>query len=120
MKRAKLLLEVPNLRPPPRDKSARRAEIRMEEIEDTSTVLLPDELMTDDNFTMSGAATPAQDKPDTGISQMETADIETELNNLLTIDDQNPSPSMVADPTLTPEPAATASTQNSADYQPAK
>ena len=74
----------------------------MEENEDTSTAILPDESMTDDNFTLSGAATPAQDEPDTGISQMEDADIESELNNLLTIGDQTPSSSMVTDPNVNP------------------
>ena len=69
---------------------------------------------------MSGAATPAQDDPDTGDSQMEAADIESELNNLLTIGDQRPSPSMMADPTVNHEPAATASTQNLADAQAAE
>ena len=47
----------------------------------------PDESMIDDIFNLSGAATPTQDEPDTGISQMDAADIESELNNLLTIDD---------------------------------
>ena len=74
----------------------------MEENEDTSTLILPDESMTDDNFTMSGAATPVQDEPDTGSSQVEGADIESELNNLLAFDDQSPSPSMVADHTVNP------------------
>ena len=87
---------------PPRNKSAKRAEIRMEESEDTSTLILPDESMTDDNFTMSGAATPVQDEPDTGSSQVEGADIESELNYLLAFDDQSPSPSMVAHHTVNP------------------
>ena len=39
------------------------------------TTGLHDEIMTDDNFTLSGAATPAQDKPDMGMSQMDAADI---------------------------------------------
>ena len=68
--------------------------------------------MTDDNFTRSGAATPAQDDPDTGISQMEAADIESELNNLLTIDDPNPSSIMVEHPVTNLEPVATTSMQD--------
>ena len=106
--------------PSPEIGQADRAEIRMGENEDTPTVMLPDELMTDDIFTMSGAATPAQDETDTGISQMEAADIVSELNSLLTIDDQSPSPFMAADPIVNPEPAATESTQNLADDQPAE
>ena len=78
----------------------------------------PEESMTDDNFTLSGAATPAQDKPDTGISQMEAADIESELNNLLTIEDPNPSPTMLADPVTNLEPAATTSMQDLPKDQP--
>ena len=60
-----------------------------------------------DNFTLSGAATPAQDEPDNAISQMEAADIESELNNLLTIDNRSPSPTMVTEPSLDPEPLVT-------------
>ena len=78
----------------------------------------PDEPMAEDNFTLSGAATPAQDEPDTGISQMEAADIESELNNLLTVDDPNPSPIMVADPVTNLEPAATTSMQDLPTDQP--
>ena len=86
--------------------------------ENLSTDMLPDEPMTDDNFTLSGAATPAQDEPDTGISQMEAADIELELNNLLTIDDSDPSPIMVADPVMNSQPAATVSMQDLPTDQP--
>ena len=64
------------------------------------------------NFTLSSAATPAQDEPDTGISQTEAAGIESELNSLLTIDDPDPSLIMVADPVMNPEPAATFSMQD--------
>ena len=66
-----------------------KIETRMEEDqEDLSIAIDPhDEPMTDDNFTLSGGATPAQDEPERGISQMDAADIESELNNLLTIDD---------------------------------
>ena len=57
-----------------------------------------DEPMTDDNFTLSDGATPTQDEPETGISQMDAADIESELNNLLTIDDcHSPLPDWIAD-----------------------
>ena len=88
--------------------------------ENLSTDMPPDERMTDDNFnfTLSGAATPAQDEPDTGISQMEPAVIESELNNLLTIDDPNPSPIMVADPVTNLEPAATTSMPDLPTDQP--
>ena len=72
----------------------------------------PDEPITDDKFTLSGAATPAQDEPDTGISQMEAADIESELDNLLTIADPDQSLIMVADPVMNPEPVATISMQD--------
>ena len=74
--------------------------------------------MTDDNFTLSGAATTAKDNSDMGISQMEAAGIESELNNHLTIDDQSSSSSTVADPNVNPAPAATA--QNLTDNQPAE
>ena len=36
---------------------------------------LADSLPVDDSFTLSGTATPAQDEPNTGISQMDAADI---------------------------------------------
>ena len=74
---------------PPEVPPLNRAETRMQEDQENLSTAVgpPDESMTDDNFTLSGAATPAQDEPDTGISQMEEADIESELNNLLTIDD---------------------------------
>ena len=65
--------------------------------------------MTDDNFFLSGAATPAQDQPDTGLSQMDAVDIESELNNLLTIDDSGQYPPLVADQSANPEPAAVTS-----------
>ena len=86
--------------------------------ENVSTDMPQKEPMTDDNFTLSGAATLAQDKPDTCISQMEAADIESELNNLLKIDDPNPSPIMVADPVTNLEPAATTSMQDLPADQP--
>ena len=73
--------------------------------------------MTDDNFTLSDAATPVQDEPETGISHMDAADIESELNNLLTIDDASPAPSMVADPATAREPAANTSNQEQLQNQ---
>ena len=75
------------------------------------TDMPPDEPLTDDNFILSGAFTHVQGEPDTGISQMEAGDIESELNNFLTIDDPNLSPIMVADPRTTLELAATTSMQ---------
>ena len=66
-----------------------------------------------DIFTLSGAATPAQDEPDNGITQMEPADIKSELNILLTIDDRSPSSVMVTEPSaVNPEPQATALKQD--------
>ena len=89
--------------------------------EDASTTRPPsEEPMTDDNFTLSDAATPVQYEPETGISQMDAADIESELNKLLTIDDASPAPSMVADPASTQEPAASASTQEPLQDQSAE
>ena len=60
----------------------------MEEDQEGSPIIVDpnDEPMTDDNFILSDGATPAQDEPEAGISQMDSADIETELNNLLPID----------------------------------
>ena len=66
----------------------------------------PDEAMTDDKFTMSDAATPAQDEPNMAMSQMDAADIESELNNLLTIDDSGQCHPMVAEHSTSLEPAA--------------
>ena len=64
-------------------------ETQMEEDQENLPVAIKpnDEPMTDDNFTLSDGATPVRDEPETGISQMNAADIESELNNLLTIDD---------------------------------
>ena len=59
------------------------------------------------------------DDPDTGKSQMDAADIETELNNLHTIDDPSTSSSMVEDPATTnQEPAANTSTRDQPQNQP--
>ena len=71
-----------------------------------------DEPMTDDNFTLSDGATLTQDEPETGISQMDAADIESELNNLLTIDDSIQYPPFTADPSINQEPAATSPIPN--------
>ena len=89
------------------------AESLVEEMQEDALTSLPppEEPMTDDNFTLSDAATLVQDEPETGISHMDAADIESELNNLLTIDDASPAPSMVADPATIREPAASASNQ---------
>ena len=76
---------------PPEKKLPDEAETQTEgDQENLSTDMPPDEPMTDDNFTLSSAATTAQDEPDTGMSQMEAADVESELNNLLTIDGSGP------------------------------
>ena len=105
--------------PPPSEGSLPdRAATQIENHEDLSTDMPPEEPMTDDNSALSGATTPSQDEPDTGISQMEAADIESELNNLLTIDDPSPSPSMVANPVTNLEPAATSSVQDLPADQP--
>ena len=80
--------------------------------EDAATTLPPsEEPMTDDNFSLSDAATPVQDEPEAGISHMDTADIESELDNLLTIDDASPDPSMVTNSATAQEPAASTSNQ---------
>ena len=88
-----------------------KIETRMEEDEEDLSIAIDphDEPMTDYNFTLSGGATPAQDEPETGISQMDAADIESELNNLLTIDDSVQYPPLVVDPSSNPEPAAISS-----------
>ena len=100
---------------PPVMNPSGNTETRMEYVQEGSSItVLPSEVqMTDDNFTLSDATTPAHHEPDTGISQMDAADIETGLNNLLTIDDPGPSPFMVADPATTnQEPVATTSTRD--------
>ena len=81
----------------------------MEEDRESSSINVDpnDEPMTDDNFTLSDGTTPTQDEPETGISQLDAADIESELNNLLTIDDSTQYPPIVADPSANQEPAAT-------------
>ena len=86
-----------------------RVETRMEEDREGSSISVDpnDEPMTDDNFTLSDGATLTQDEPETGISQMDAAGIESELNNLLTIDDSIQYLPFVADPSINQEPAAT-------------
>ena len=79
--------------------------------EQSGMIQLEDSLVSD-SFTLSGATTPAQDEPDNGIYQMEDADIESELNNLLTIDDQSPSPITVTEPSADPEPLVTVSNKD--------
>ena len=88
-----------------------RVETRIEEDREGSSINVDpnDEPMTDDNFTLSDGATLTQDEPETGISQMDAADIESELNNLLTIDDSLQYPPFAADPSTNQEPAATSS-----------
>ena len=57
--------------------------------DDVPSVMPPsEEPMTDNNFTLSDATTPVRDEVETNISNMEAADIESELNNLLTIDEE--------------------------------
>ena len=79
---------------PPEAPSPNRLEMQMEDDQENPSTFTgpPDEAKTDDNFTLSGAATPAQDDPDMGMSQMDAAGIESELNNLLTIDDSSQYP----------------------------
>ena len=88
-----------------------RTETRMEEDQEDSPIIVDpnDEPMTDDNFILSDGGTPAQDEPEAGISQMDAADIESELDNLLTIDDSVQYPPLVADPSANPGTAVTLS-----------
>ena len=66
--------------------------------DDISNVIPPsEEPMTDNNFTLSDAATPVRDEAETSISNMEAADIESELNNLLTMDEESSPPSEAPD-----------------------
>ena len=70
---------------PPTMNPPNPAEWMMEEVQEDAMTTLPpsEEPMTDNNLTLSDAATPVQDEPETGISHMDAADIESELNNLL-------------------------------------
>ena len=68
-------------------------ELLVEEVQDNAQNVMPpsEEPMTNNNFTLSDAATPVRDEAETSISNMEAADIESELNNLLnllTIDEE--------------------------------
>ena len=95
--------QLPPEAPPPD-----RMETQMEDDQEnpSTTTGPPDEAMTDDNLTLSGASTPAQDEPDMGMSQMDAADNESEQNNLITIDDSGQYPPLVAEHTANLEPAA--------------
>ena len=90
-------------------------ETRMEEDQKNLSIVTetPDEPMTDDNFTLSDSASHTQDEPETGISQMDAADIESELNNLLTIDDSIQYPPLVAESSINQESAVTSSVSDS-------
>ena len=85
-----------------------RVETRMDDDQENPSIAMapPDKSMIDDIFTLSGAAIPAQDELDRSISQMDAADIESELNNPLTIDDSGQYPPLVTDPSTNLEPAA--------------
>ena len=65
-------------------------ELLVEGVQDDVPNVIPpsEEPMTDNNFTLSEATTPVRDEAETNISNMEAADIESELNNLLTIDEE--------------------------------
>ena len=92
---------------PPITNPSDPAESMVEEMQGDVLTSLPtsEQPMTDDNFTLSDAASPVHDQPETVISHMDAADIESELNNLLTIDEASSAPSMIADPATTREPA---------------
>ena len=93
-------------------------ETQMEEDQENLPVAIKpnDEPMTEDNFTLSDGATPDRDEPETGISQMD-ADIDSELNNLLTIDDSMQYPPLVAEPSTNQESAITSSVFDSQQSQ---
>ena len=103
----------------PSELPAERMETRMEENQKNLSIVTetPDEPMTDDNFTLSDGATPTQDEPETGISQMDAADIKSELNNLLTIDDSIQYPPLVAESSINQESAVTSSVSDSQQSQ---
>ena len=94
-------------------------ETRIEEDQKNQSIVTetPDEPMTDDNFTLSDGATPTQDEPGTGIFQMDAADIESELNNLLTIDDSIQYPPLVAESSINQESTMTSSVSDSQQSQ---
>ena len=91
---------------PPEMPLPNRIEMEDDQENPSITTGTPDEAMTDHNFTLSGAATPAQDEPDMGMSQMDAADIESELNTLLTINYSSRYPPLVAEPSANLEPTA--------------
>ena len=90
-------------------------ETRMEKDQENLSIVTEthDEPMTDDNFTLSDGTTPTQDEPETGISQMDAADIESELNNLLTIDDSMQYPPLVAESSTNQQSTVTSSVSDS-------
>ena len=94
-------------------------ETQMEEDQENLPVAIKphDEPMTDDNFTLSDEATPVRYEPETGISQMDAADIESELNNLLTIDDSMQYPPLVAESSTNQDSALTSSVSDSQQSQ---
>ena len=94
-------------------------ETRMEEDQEnlSNATETHDEPITDDNFTLSDGTTPTQDEPETGISQMDAADMESELNNLLTIDDSMQYPPLVAESSTNQQSTVTSSVSNSQQRQ---
>ena len=91
----------------------------MEEDQENSSIAAEthDEAMTDDNFILSDSATPTQDEPETGISQMDAADIESELNSLLTIDESMQYPPLVAESSTNQQSTVTSSVSDSQQSQ---
>ena len=69
---------------------------------------------------LSGAGTPVENRLSTEITQMEAADIESELNDLLTIEQQSPATSITTNPSVNPEPRATDLSQDPLGDQPAE
>ena len=112
----RLEMAPPTMNPP------NPAESLMDEVQGDAMTTLPpsEEPMTDDNFTLSDAATPVQDEPEASISHMDAADIESELNNLLTNDDASPDPYMVTDSATAQEPAGNTSNQEPLQNQSAE
>ena len=91
----------------------------MEEDQENSSIAAEthDEPMMDDNFILSDSATPTQDEPETGISQMDAADIGSELNNLLTIDESMQYPPLVAESSTNQQSTVTSSVSDSQQSQ---
>ena len=94
-------------------------EPRMEEDQENLSIATEthDEPMTDDNFVLSDGTTPTQDEPETEISQMDAADIEAELNNLLTIHDSMQYPPLVAESSTNQQSTVTSSVSDSQQSQ---